>query len=177
MRGLWAVIAALFLMVQGISAAPKLGENPFTKKFGGPYKENVGPQFRKDLVELGGGLRGAFGSLGADGMKDKAGFESFCKEFIDPQIAKLNAKTEAEKKLKESATQVKKIMSFALGIGDYTEEQRKEYQAFLDGCALPGEAATDVSKLGGMLIRFTEYSLGMSPEEFQKAMEKAEKEE
>ncbi|MCW1912437.1 hypothetical protein OJ996_02560 [Luteolibacter sp. GHJ8] len=50
------VSGLMFLLPSPLKAAEK---DPFAAKFGGPYKEGVSEQFRKDLLEYGSELRAA----------------------------------------------------------------------------------------------------------------------
>lgn len=162
-------LGLLAVLVSPLGAAEA---DPFTAKFGGPYKDGISAEFRKELVEYGGGLKSAFGALGVAGLEDKDGYKQFSKEFIEPSLAKLEPKTDAEKKMKAAAVQVKDAQSFVVDPTSLPEEQRKAMAAFLNACLLPGDPPTEVNKLGGLLIRFSVHSLGMTLEEYMEAMKK-----
>jgi hypothetical protein len=176
MKRLLSLILASLVCSGSAFAEEKAGPDPFVKKFGGPYKEGISPEFRKNLVDYCGGLKGAFGSLGVEGLKDKEDFAGFCKDFVDPALAKLVPKTNEEKKMKEAALEVKAAHSFTVDPALLPDESRKAIAEFLDASVLPGEPATETNKLAGVLIRFSAYSLGMEFNEYHESLKKAGKE-
>ena len=172
----------LFALVLGLIGAlfSPLGaaeKDPFAEKFGGPYKDGVSAGFRKNLVEYGGGLKGAFGSLGVEGFKDRKGFEEFCKDFIDPALAKLVPKTDKEEKLKEAAVWVRTAFVFAADPDSLPEGERKAMKEFLHASTLPGEEAGEINQFGGLLLRFSAYALGMGFSEYHELLKKGKERE
>ena len=149
--------------------------DPFVAKFGGPYKNEVSQEFRKNLLEYAAGLRSTFAVLGVSGLKDKESFKAWTEEFIDPSLAKLDTKTDAEKKLKVEAVYVKQALAFTVDPTSIPEPERKAMADFLHACLLPGETPTEGNKAGGMLLRFSAQSLGMSMEEMQETLKKLKK--
>jgi hypothetical protein len=170
-----SLILVPWICVAGAHAEEKAVDDPFVKKFGGPYHEGVSPEFRKNLVAYCGGLLGAFGSLGIDGLKDREDFIEFCKEFVDPALAKLIPKSDEEKKMKEAALQVKAAHSFVVDPALLPEADRKAVAEFLAASMLPGEPANEVSGLGGVLIRFSAYSHGINLENYLRLLEETKR--
>jgi hypothetical protein len=149
--------------------------DPFVAKFGGPYKNEVSQEFRKNLLEYAAGLRSTFAVLGVSGLKDKESFKAWTKEFIDPSLAKLDPKTDAEKKLKAEAVYVKQALAFTADPTSIPEAERKVMADFLDACLLPDQTPTESNKAADMLTRFSAQSLGMSMDEMQETLKKFKK--
>lgn len=172
-RRLLVVFLGLFATLLGPLRAAE--NDPFVAKFGGPYKDGISAEFRIGLMKYAGGLRNAYAALGVAEFVDKEAYNEFSKDFIDPSLAKLDPKTDAEKNMKAAAIRVKEAQSFMVDPASIPEDQRKAMAGFLDVCVLPGEAPTETNKVGGMLIRFSAHCMGMSLEEWMEVMKKAKK--
>jgi hypothetical protein len=165
-----ALVSGLMLLLPSpLKAAEK---DPFAAKFGGPYKEGVSEQFRKDLLEYGSELRAVVSALGPAGLKDKEGFKDFSKEVIDPALAKLEPKTDAEKKLKAAAVQVKMAFAFVADPAALPEGERKEMEGFLKASVMPGAPEDEANRIMGLLLRFPGYAMGMDFESYQKLLKR-----
>lgn len=173
MRNRHALVFLLGLFASFLFPLGAAEKDPFASKFGGPHKEGISMKFRMALVEYAGGMRNAYAVLGIAGLTDQEAFKGFCKDFIDPALAKLDPKTDAEKKMKAAAINVKDSESFLADPASIPEDQHKALGGFLDSCILPGEASTESTKVQGMLMRFSAYCMGMSLEECMEAMKKA----
>lgn len=142
-------------------------ENPFFTKFGGPYT-SADLSYRRSAASYGSMWMKAFAVLGESGLKNKEGFNGFCRDAVDPELAKLSPKTEEEKKIKEAAIYIRTIFASIADPDSVGSEDKKKIEQFITSATPPDKEQTLASHLTYTLIRFQEFIVGMTTEEMQK---------
>lgn len=95
---------------------------------------------------------------------------------MDPRLAKMDARSDEEKKVKGAALFVKQLMTFFARRDSMKEEELKSIQAFLDGCNEPIEPKNRADENGNVLILYLVFNLGLTQEVMMKLLKSLPKE-
>jgi hypothetical protein len=156
-------LVALLLMVFTNAV---FAQNPFVKKFGGPYP-NAGPSFKQGAAAYGSHVMGTLSVLGKEALQDKAGFAEYVKGEIDPRLQGLKATTPEEEKMKAAAVFVKAVLEAQVEPAKFKAEELKEIEEFMNEALPKGEEASLANRLGWVLIRYQEFVIGKTLEQLQ----------
>lgn len=170
MRFLLLILALLLAIAPALHAEE---ENPFNKRFNGPYAKGIRPEFRKATLNVGEVLRASLRNADNSKIKTTADLKNFYSSVLDPELAKLSPTTEEETKMKEGAVYLKTLLHHMADPNALPLPEQKAADEFLAACLPTGYENNLPNMFAGLFTRYAGFAAGGLAEEARKGIEKA----